>query len=197
MRKNLVISALYTVVTAALLGIVYPMAMTALAHVLFRNKANGQLVIRDGTVIGSRIIGQSFTGPGYFHGRPSAAGTYGYDATASGGSNYGPTNAKYIDRVETDVREDQKNTPGTAVPVDLVTASGSGLDPDITPAAAEYQVPRIAKERNIPTEALRNLVAEHIKPRQLGFLGEPRVNVLELNLALEAWPGTVPTKSKQ
>lgn len=183
MRKHLMISVLYTIVTAVLLGIVYPVAMTVLAHVLFRDRANGQLVTRNGVVIGSRLIGQPFSGPGYFHDRPSAAGT-GYDATASGGSNYGPTNAKYIDRVETAVRALEKNNPGTEVPVDLVTASASGLDPDITPAAAEYQIPRISRQRRISEAALRRLVSEHIVSRQLGFLGEPRVNVLELNLAL-------------
>lgn len=184
MRKNLVISVLYTVVTAALLGIVYPVFMTAMAHVLFRDKADGQLVTKDGVVIGSRIIGQSFTGPGYFRGRPSAAGTNGYDAIASGGSNYGPTNEKYISRVEAEVKDLQKANPGAPIPVDLVTTSGSGLDPDITPAAAEYQIPRIASETGIPVATLQKLVAEHIEPRQLGFLGEPRVNVLELNMAL-------------
>lgn len=184
MRKNLVISVLYTVVTAALLGVVYPVFMTAMAHVLFRDKANGQLVIKDGVVIGSRMIGQSFTGPGYFQGRPSAAGNYGYDATASGGSNYGPTNEKYISRVEAEAKDLQQTDPGASIPVDLVTASGSGLDPDITPAAAEYQIPRIAKKRDISEAVLRKLVAEHIERRQLGFLGEPRVNVLELNMAL-------------
>lgn len=184
MRRNLVISVLYTVVTAILLGIAYPVVMTALAHALFPYKANGQLVTRNSEVIGSRIIGQSFTGAGYFHSRPSAAGTNGYDATASGGSNYAPTNGKYIARVEADVQSLQKNDPDAAVPVDLVTASGSGLDPDITPAAAEFQVPRVAKECGLPSSEVESLVAKHTQSRQFGFLGEPRVNVLELNLAL-------------
>lgn len=184
MRRNLVISILYTVVSAALLGVAYPLVLTGLAQAFFHDKANGQLVSEHGVLVGSRIIGQSFTSPGFFHSRPSAAGTYGYDATASGGSNYGPTNAKYVDRVETDVHGLQEDQPGLPVPIDLVTASGSGLDPDITPAAAEYQIPRIAKERGIPVAVLQTLVAEHTDHRQLGFLGEPRVNVLELNLAL-------------
>lgn len=185
MRKNLIASLLYTAVTAVLLGIAYPLFMTGVAQVLFHYKANGQLIQQKDVTIGSKIIGQAFTGPGYFHGRPSAAGAKGYDAASSGGSNYGPTNRKYIDRVERDVAELQKNNPGMPVPIDLVTASGSGLDPDITPAAAEFQIPRVARERGIPQAVLQELVAEHIEPRQFGFLGEPRVNVLELNLALE------------
>lgn len=185
MRKNLITSLLYTTVTAVLLGIAYPLLMTGLAQTFFHSKANGQLITRDGVIVGSLIIGQPFTGPRYFHGRPSAAGTNGYDATSSGGSNYGPTNSKYIDRVEGDVAELQKNNSGVPIPIDLVTASGSGLDPDITPAAAAFQIPRVARERGISESELRKLVAEHTEPRQFGFLGEPRVNVLELNLALE------------
>lgn len=185
MRKDLTVSLLYAAVTAVLLGIVYPLIMTGLAQVFFHNKANGQLITRNGAIIGSKIIGQPFTGPGYFHGRPSAAGTNGYDATSSGGSNYGPTNSKYIDRVESDIAELQKQNPGVPVPIDLVTASGSGLDPDITTAAAEFQIPRVARNRGIPQAELQSLIAKHVEPRQFGFLGEPRVNVLELNLALE------------
>lgn len=185
MRKHLIISLLYTAVTAVLLGIAYPLLLTGLAQALFHSKANGQLITRNGVIIGSRIIGQPFSGPGYFHGRPSAAGANGYDATSSGGSNYGPTNDKYIARVESDVAELQKSNSGVPIPIDLVTASGSGLDPDITPAAAEFQIPRVARERGISEPELRRLVAEHTKPRQFGFLGEPRVNVLELNLALD------------
>lgn len=185
MRKSLSISILYTAVTAVLLGIAYPLLMTGLAQLLFHNKANGQLITRNGVITGSKIIGQPFTGPGYFHGRPSAASTNGYDATSSGGSNYGPTNRKYIDRVESDIAELQKQNPGVPVPIDLVTASGSGLDPDITPAAAEFQVPRVARERGIPQAELQKLIAKHVEPRQFGFLGEQRVNVLELNLALD------------
>lgn len=185
MRKNLITSLLYMAVTAVLLGIAYPLVMTGLAQALFHNKANGQLITKNGVIIGSIIIGQPFTGPGYFHGRPSAAGTNGYDATSSGGSNDGPTNSKYIDRVESDVAELQKQNPGTPLPIDLVTASGSGLDPDITPAAADFQIPRVARERGISVADLRKLVAIHTQQRQFGFLGEPRVNVLELNLALD------------
>ena len=184
MRKYLVPSLLYAAITAVLLGIAYPLVMTAIAQALFPDKANGQLITRSGVTVGSRIIGQPFTGAGYFHGRPSAAGA-GYDATSSGGSNYGPTNSKYISRVESDVAELQKQNPGVPVPIDLVTASGSGLDPNITPAAAEFQIPRVARERGIGGAELRKLVHEHIEPRQFGFLGEPRVNVLELNLALD------------
>ena len=185
MRKILAISLLYSAVTAILLGIGYPLMMTGLAQALFHNKANGQLITRNGVIVGSKIVGQSFTSSGYFHDRPSAAGSDGYDATSSGGSNYGPANSKYIDRVESDVAELQKQHPGVPVPVDLVTASASGLDPDITSAAAEFQIPRVARERGISETALRKLVAGHIEPRQFGFLGEPRVNALELNLALD------------
>lgn len=185
MRKNLIISVLYTVVTGILLGILYPLLMTGLAQALFHDKANGQLIVRNGVVVGSRIIGQEFTGAGYFHGRPSAAGANGYDPTASGGSNYGPTNKKYVDRIDNDVAALQKENPGVSVPIDLVTASGSGLDPDITPAAAYFQVPSVAKARDISEERLKELVEKHTVERQFGFLGEPRVNVLELNLDLD------------
>ncbi len=185
MRRNIITSFLYTAVTGILLGVLYPLLMTGLAQVFFHDKANGQLVTRNGVLIGSRIIGQNFTGADYFHGRPSAAGANGYDAAASGGSNYGPTNKKYIDRVEADVTTLQKENPGTSVPVDLITTSGSGLDPDITPAAAYFQVARVATARGIPVEQVRGLVAKHAIPRQFGLLGESRVNVLELNLALD------------
>lgn len=185
MRKNLVTSLLYTFVTAILLGILYPLLMTVLAQAFFHRKANGQMVTVKGEIVGSRIIGQSFDGVGYFHGRPSAAGANGYDAASSGGSNYGPTNAKYVARVESRVAALQKENPGVPVPIDLVTASGSGLDPDITPAAAAFQVPRIAKARGMAEQTLRRLVAKHTRRRQFGFLGEPRVNVLELNLDLD------------
>lgn len=184
MRKNIVISILYTIVTAVVLGLLYPLAMTGVAQVLFHQKANGQLITRNGVIIGSRIIGQPFTGSGYFHDRPSAAGANGYDATSSGGPNYGPTNKKYIERVESAVVALQKQNPGVPVPIDLVTASGSGLDPDITPAAAAFQIPRIARERRMSVSDVQKLVEKYTKPRQFGFLGEPRVNVLELNLAL-------------
>lgn len=185
MRKNLITSLIYTLVTALVLGIVYPLAMTALAQALFRDKANGQLVRRNGVVRGSRILAQNFTGAGYFHPRPSAAGTGGYDATSSGGSNYGPTNSKYIDRVQAGAAALEKENPGSPVPIDLVTASGSGLDPDITPAGAEFQAPRVARARGLSEEQIRQLIARHTESRQFDVLGEPRVNVMDLNLALD------------
>jgi potassium-transporting ATPase KdpC subunit len=185
MKKNLTISVLMTIVTTVLLGLIYPLGMTAVSQLLFHDKANGQLIVRNGNVIGSRIIGQPFTGPGYFHSRPSAAGT-GYDAANSGGTNLGPTNQKLIDRVKQDTAALKPENPSTSVPIDLVTTSASGLDPDITPAAAYFQVPRVARERGISEEDLRGLVARHISGRQLGVLGENRVNVLQLNLDLDA-----------
>ena len=184
MKKNLIISVLMTVVTTVLLGLVYPLVVTALAQVFFRDKANGQLVQRNGTVVASRIIAQPFVGAGYFHPRPSAAGN-GYDATSSGGTNLGPTNQKLIDRVNGDVASAQAENP-RPVPADMVTTSASGLDPDITPASAEFQVPRIAKARGMSENAVRTLVAQHIQGRQWGFFGEPRVNVLELNMSLDS-----------
>ncbi len=185
MRRNLITSILYTIVSVIVLGVLYPLLMTGLAQALFPKKANGQLVTNNGVIIGSRIIGQPFTGASYFHGRPSAAGTNGYDASSSGGSNYGPINKKYIDRVEVNVAELQKENPGVPVPIDLVTTSASGLDPDITPAAAAFQIPRIAKARGLSEERLRQFIAQHTEQRQFGFLGELRVNVLELNLQLD------------
>jgi len=184
MRRNLITSVLYAVVTGILLGILYPLFMTGLAQIFFHDKANGQLIVKDGVAIGSRLIGQNFINAVYFHGRPSAAGANGYDATASSGSNYGPTNKKYIDRVESDVTVLQKENPGVPVPIDMVTTSGSGLDPDITPAAAYFQVPRVARARGISEEKVKGLVARHTVQRQFGLLGEPRINVLELNLDL-------------
>ncbi len=183
MKKNLITAVLMTVVTTILLGIVYPLVVTGISQLLFRDKANGQLIYRDGKLIGSRIIGQPFTGPGYFHSRPSAAGN-GYDATNSGGSNLGPTNQKLVARVESDVAGLRSESP-ELIPVDLVTTSASGLDPDITPAAAYFQVPRVARERRLDEHVVIELVRKHIVARDLGFLGEPRVNVLELNLALD------------
>jgi K+-transporting ATPase ATPase C chain len=184
MKKNIITAVLMTIVTTILLGIGYPLLVTLLARVM-PDKADGQLVTRNGTVIGSRIIAQPFTGAGYFHPRPSAAGTNGYDPTNSGGSNLGPTNQKLVDRVKGDVATLQSENPGKPIPVDLVTQSGSGLDPDITPAGAEFQIPRVAKARGVSESDLHKLVAEHTEGRQMGFFGEPRVNVLELNLALD------------
>ena len=184
MKKNLMISILMTTATTVLLGIIYPLVVTGLAQLFFKDKANGQLIVRNGQVIGSRIIGQAFTGAAYFHSRPSSAGT-GYDAANSNGSQLGPTNHALIDRVKTDVATNQADNPGQPVPIDLVTASGSGLDPDISPAAAEFQVGRVARERGASPADLEKLVAAHTLQRQFGFLGEPRVNVLELNLDLD------------
>jgi K+-transporting ATPase ATPase C chain len=183
--RNLVAAILMTVVTTVILGIVYPLAMTAIAQVAFHENANGQLIERNGHIIGSRIIGQGFTKPGYFRSRPSAAGI-GYDAANSAGSNLGPTNKKLIDAVKANVEAARKENPNAPVPVDLVTASGSGIDPHLSPAAAEFQVPRVARERGISEAELRRIVSAHTQGRQFGLLGEPRVNVLELNLALDA-----------
>ena len=184
LARHLVISILMTVVTTVLLGIVYPLVVTGLAQVLFPDQANGQLITRNGVVVGSRLIGQSFTSPRYFHSRPSAAGT-GYDATASGGTNLGPTNKKLIDTVKAAVDAARPDNPHVPVPVDLVTSSASGLDPHISPAAARFQVPRVARERHLAETDVQALVDRFTEGRQFGFLGEPRVNVLLLNLALD------------
>jgi potassium-transporting ATPase KdpC subunit len=186
MKKNLITAVLMTVATTVLLGILYPLLVTALAQLIYPKQADGQLIRgKDEVIVGSRLIGQPFSGPGYFHSRPSNAGAAGYDATASSGSNLGPTNAQLIARVNGDVAKLQAENPGVPIPVDLVTTSGSGLDPDISPAAAEFQIHRVAAERKIPEADVARLVLEHSENRQWGFLGEPRVNVLELNLALD------------
>ena len=183
--KNLLTAILMTIVTTILLGLIYPLLVTGLAQAIFPDQANGQLIRRaDGAIIGSRIIGQPFTGPGYFHSRPSAAGA-GYDASASSGSNLGPTSQKLIERVKAQVEDLQKESPGKPIPIDLVTTSGSGLDPHISPAAADYQVTRIARERGLTENDVRQIVGAHTEGRTFGFLGEPRVNVLELNLDLD------------
>ena len=196
MKKNLITAVLMTIATTIVFGVVYPLMVTVLAQVIFPKQANGQLIQKDGKTIGSRIIGQGFSGPEYFHSRPSAAGN-GYDAANSAGSNLGPTNKKLIDRVNSDVATAQAENPGQPVPIDLVTTSASGFDPHITPAAAEFQLPRVAKERGTTVEQLRPLVAKHTESRQLGVLGEARVNVLELNLELnERFPATRQAKAQ-
>jgi K+-transporting ATPase ATPase C chain len=182
MKRNLVTAVLMTFATTILLGIIYPLVVTGLAQVLFHDKANGQLIEAKGKIVGSRIIGQAFSAPGYFHSRPSAVG---YDAANSNGSQLGPTNKKLIERVQGDVTALQGENPSVPVPVDLVTASASGLDPDITPAAAAFQIPRVASARKIPETEIVQLVSEHTAGRTLGLLGEPRVNVLQLNLDLD------------
>ncbi len=184
MKKNLITALLMTVVTTILLGLMYPLFVTLLAQVFFKDKANGQLVVRNGEIIGSRIIAQPFASAKYFHPRPSAAGN-GYDAANSGGTNLGPTNQKLIDRVRADAATLHQENPSQPVPVDLVTTSASGLDPEISPAAAAFQIPRVAHERGLSKESVEKLVEQHTKQRTLGLLGEPRVNVLELNLALD------------
>lgn len=186
LMKSLITAVLMTIVTTVLLGLIYPLVVTGLAQVIFPTQANGSLIrSTDGTVIGSSLIGQPFSSSGYFRSRPSAAGANGYDAGASSGSNLGPTNKKLIDRVAANVEKAQAENPGKPVPIDLVTTSGSGLDPHISPAAAEFQVPRVARERQMTEEQLRQVIARHTAGRQFGFLGEATVNVLELNLDLD------------
>jgi len=193
--RHITTAVLYTIVTTVIFGLLYPLAVTGAAQLLFHKKATGQLLYsNDGRqLVGSRIIGQPFSAPGYFHSRPSAAGA-GYDAANSSGSNYAPTNKKLIDRVTGDATALQSDHPNTDIPVDLVTASGSGLDPEITPAGAEFQVARVARERHLSEAAVRQLVGRHTEGRQFGFLGEPRVNVLELNLDLDQ---TAPLKASK
>jgi potassium-transporting ATPase KdpC subunit len=182
MKRNLLTAFLMTIATTILLGVIYPLAVTGLAQLLFPNKANGELIEVNGKIVGSRLLAQSFTGARYFHPRPSAVN---YDPTNSNGSQLGPTNHQLIDRVKGDVATLQAENPGTPVPVDLVTTSASGLDPQITPAGAEFQLPRVAKARGLSEDSVREAIRQHTEQRQFGFLGEPRVNVLELNLALD------------
>jgi K+-transporting ATPase ATPase C chain len=187
MLQHLVPGLRLTIVFTILMGIVYPLAVTGICQAIFHKQANGSLISRNGQVIGSELIGQNFTKPQYFQPRPSAAGNDGYDATASGGSNWGATSQKLNDRVKASVDKFRKDNPAFTgpIPADLLTASGSGLDPEISPAGAEAQAPRVAKARGMNPEDVLKLIATHTKARELGFLGEPRVNVLELNLALD------------
>jgi len=184
-KGNLIVAVLMTIVTTVLLGVIYPLAITAIAQVAFPAQANGQLIERNGTIVGSRIIGQGFSSTGYFRSRPSAAGM-GYDAASSGGSNLGPTNKKLVDAVKANVEAARRENPNVPVPVDLVTTSASGFDPHVSPAAADFQVPRVARERGVSELDIRRLVDAYTEGRTFGFFGEPRVNVLELNLALDA-----------
>jgi potassium-transporting ATPase KdpC subunit len=185
MKKNFMIAIWMTIATTLLLGVVYPFVVTGLAQVLFPKQANGELITVNGKIVGSRLIGQPFSSPGYFRPRPSAAGT-GYDAGNSGGSNLGPTNKTLIDRVNGDVQKLQAENPAMPVPMDLVTTSASGLDPHISPEGAAFQAPRVARERSMTEYDVRALIAKHTEGRQFVFLGEARVNVLELNLDLDA-----------
>lgn len=185
MKNHLIVAIKFTLVTTIIFGLLYPLAVTGVSRLLFPKQANGSLLEKNGQVIGSSLIGQAFTSDKYFHSRPSAAGN-GYDATASSGSNLAPTNQQLVDRVKQDVAKLQQENPGVPIPADLVTTSGSGLDPDISPAAAEFQIPRITRVRGITAEALHPVIARHTQQRQWGILGEPRVNVLELNLDLDA-----------
>jgi len=190
MKKQLIVAVAYTLVTTVIFGLIYPLVVTGLSQLLFPKQANGSLIVKNGQVVGSRLIGQAFTADKYFHSRPSAAGS-GYDPLSSGGSNLGPTNQALVTRVAQDVAKWQQENPGAPIPADLVTASGSGLDPDISPASAEFQVARVAKTRGITADQVRKLIAKHTQGRQWGVFGEARVNVLELNLDLD---DSFPTK---
>jgi K+-transporting ATPase ATPase C chain len=185
MKENLRIALLMTVVTTVIFGVVYPLSVTGLAQLFFPAQANGSFIHVKGQLVGSALLGQSFTSPQYFHSRPSGAGA-GYDASQSGSANLGPTNHQLLDRVKADVEKLHSENPGAAIPVDLVTPSGSGLDPEISIAAAQFQLARVAQGRGMNQEEVRALVSKHTLKRQLGFLGEPRVRVLELNLDLDA-----------
>jgi potassium-transporting ATPase KdpC subunit len=185
MKKELQIAIRITLLTTILFGVAYPLAITGLSRWLFPHQANGSLIVRGGKTVGSQLIGQTFTSDKYFHSRPSAAGD-GYDAANSSGSNLAPTNRQLVDRVQGDGAKLRAENPGASVPADLVTSSGSGLDPHISPASADFQIPRVARARGISADALRRIVAKHTEARQFGLLGEPRVNVLELNLELDA-----------
>lgn len=185
MKEHLNIALRFTIVTTIIFGLLYPLGVTGLSYMAFPHQANGSLISRDGVVAGSDLIGQPFTADKYFHSRPSNAGS-GYDATASTGSNLAPTNKQLIDRVHADVLKLQQENPAEPVPADLVTSSGSGLDPDISPASAAFQIPRIAKARGIGPDQLKTLVLAHLKGRQFTIFGEARVNVLQLNLDLDA-----------
>jgi potassium-transporting ATPase KdpC subunit len=193
--KHLGTSVLFTIVSVILLGIIYPLVMTGISQVLFPWQANGSLVYVNGKPVGSAIVGQLWTKPQYFHGRPSAAGK-GYDPTSTGATNLGPTSKKLIDATKAAIAALKKENPDATIPVpmDLVTSSGSGIDPDISPEGAYYQAPRVAKARGIPVEQVNALIAREIIPRQFGFLGEPRVNVLEINLALDAAHSAAPAR---
>jgi len=184
MKKNLMVAVRFTVVTTILFGLGYPLLVTGLSQWMFPKQANGSLIEKNGQVVGSRLLGQGFSGDKYFHPRPSNAGN-GYDPTASGGSNLGPTNQALVTRVQQEVAKLQQENPGVAIPADLVTSSGSGLDPEISPAAADFQMPRVAKARGMTVGELRRVVGKHTQARQLGIFGEARVNVLELNLDLD------------
>jgi K+-transporting ATPase ATPase C chain len=183
--KHIYPAVALTIVLTVLVGIIYPVVITGLSELFFKEKAHGSLIEREGRVIGSRLIGQAFKGPGYFHSRPSAAG-YGYDAAASGGTNLGPTSTKlFEEQLNARVKELHAENPNAEIPIDLVTSSGSGLDPHISLAAAEFQIPRITRERRMSEDKVKRLVRKHTEGRQFGVLGEPRVNVLELNLSLD------------